>query len=152
MRVGMRINGQPYEADVEPRTLLIDFIRDIANMKGTHMGCGTGDCGACTVLMDGRPVKSCLVLAAQADGSDIVTVEGLGGDGIAGSVKNALARSLQCGFCAPGMAITATWYLENGGEPTEEGLRNALSGVLCRCTGYQPIIEAIAEEMDHGDR
>ena len=147
MMVRIRINGQPYEADVEPRMLLIDFIRDVAGMKGTHMGCGTGDCGACTVLMDGRPVKSCLVLAAQADGSDVVTVEGLGDDGVAGKVRSALSRSLQCGYCAPGMAVTATWYLENGGSPTEEGLRSALSGVICRCTGYKPIIDALIEEM-----
>ena len=135
MMVRIRINGQPHEADVEPRMLLVDFIRDVAGIKGTHMGCGTGDCGACTVL------------AAQADGSDIVTVEGLGDDGVAGKVRSALSRSLQCGYCAPGMAVTATWYLENGGSPTEEGLRSALSGVICRCTGYKPIIDALMEEM-----
>ncbi|MGC8614179.1 MAG: (2Fe-2S)-binding protein, partial [Conexivisphaera sp.] len=144
--IRLNINGRDYEADVEPRTLLVDFIRDVAGLKGTHVGCETGSCGSCMVLLDGMPVKSCLMLAAQAQGRRIVTVEGLLKDGRLNRVQEALSRrkALQCGFCAPGFSVLGTYLVERGVKDREE-LKRGLAGVICRCTGYEPVIEALEE-------
>lgn len=145
MKVRLNINGKDYESDIEPRMLLVDFIRDVAGLTGTHVGCETGSCGSCTVLLDGRPVKSCLMLAAQAEGSKIITIEGISNEKSMNPVQKSLSetRALQCGFCAPGIVLTATWFLSKNKNPDEEDVREALSGNICRCTGYQPIVDAV---------
>ncbi len=147
MRIRLNINGKDYESDVEPRTLLVDFIRDVAGLKGTHIGCETGSCGACMVLLDGKPVKSCLMLAAQAEGKKIVTVEGLSEGGKLNAVQKSLSqkKALQCGFCAAGFSIMGTWILENEQDTDYERVKSDLAGVVCRCSGYEPIINAIVE-------
>lgn len=145
MRVTININGRDYTADVEPRMLLVDFIRDVAGLKGTHVGCETGHCGACTVLMDGRPVKSCLVLAVQADGKRITTVEGISEGGGLNEVQSALSSSkaLQCAFCATGFVVVGTWALKEHGSLSEEAIKESFVGNVCRCTGYEPIVSAL---------
>ncbi len=145
MKVRLNINGKDYESDIEPRMLLVDFLRDIAGLTGTHVGCETGSCGSCTVLLDGRPVKSCLMLAAQAEGSKLITIEGISNGKDMNPVQKSLSetKALQCGFCAPGMVLTATWFLSKNKNPGEDDVREALSGNICRCTGYQPIIDAV---------
>lgn len=145
MKVKLNINGKDYESDIEPRMLLVDFLRDIAGLTGTHVGCETGSCGSCTVLLDGRPVKSCLMLAAQAEGSRLITIEGISNGKDMNPVQKSLSetKALQCGFCAPGMVLTATWFLSKNKNPDEDDVREALSGNICRCTGYQPIIDAV---------
>ncbi len=145
MKVKLNINGKDYESDIEPRMLLVDFLRDIAGLTGTHVGCETGSCGSCTVLLDGRPVKSCLMLAAQAEGSRLITIEGISNGKDMNPVQKSLSetKALQCGFCAPGMVLTATWFLSKNKNPGEDDVREALSGNICRCTGYQPIIDAV---------
>jgi aerobic-type carbon monoxide dehydrogenase small subunit (CoxS/CutS family) len=137
----LTINGTPYEADVEPRTLLSDFIRHEAGLTGTKVGCEHGVCGACTVQLDGEPVRSCLMLAIQADGAEIRTIEGLGGD----TLKQAFHEhhALQCGFCTAGILMTLDAYLKAHPEPTAQEVKEALAGNLCRCTGYRPIVEAV---------
>ncbi|MCL4344161.1 MAG: (2Fe-2S)-binding protein [Nitrososphaerota archaeon] len=145
MKVKINVNGEDFASDVEPRLLLVDFLRDTAGLTGTHVGCETGSCGSCTVLLDGRPVKSCLMLAAQADGSRIITIEGISKGESMNRVQKSLSESkaLQCGFCAPGIVITASWFLDKNENPDEGEIREALSGNICRCTGYQPVVDAV---------
>jgi aerobic carbon-monoxide dehydrogenase small subunit len=144
-RVAITINGHRYDADVEPRMLLSDFIRDTARLTGTNVGCEHGVCGACTVQLDEEPVRSCLMLAVQADGRSIRTVEALAHDGALHPLQEAFheAHGLQCGFCTPGMMLVAAALLEDNPSPTAEEIRWAISGNLCRCTGYQNIVKAI---------
>ena len=144
--IRVEINGEVYEQEVEARKLLVHFIRDVLDLTGTHVGCDTGNCGACTVLMDGKTVKSCMLLAIQADGATITTVEGLAGaDGELTPLQQAFSRShaLQCGYCTPGMLLSATYLLEQSPHPTEEEIRRGIQGNICRCTGYVNIVEAI---------
>jgi carbon-monoxide dehydrogenase small subunit len=144
--IRVTINGEAYEQEVEARKLLVHFIRDVVDLTGTHVGCDTGNCGACTVLLDGKTVKSCMLLAIQADGSTITTVEGLAGeDGELTPLQQAFSKShaLQCGYCTPGMLLSATYLLEQNPHPTEEEIRRGIQGNICRCTGYVNIVEAI---------
>jgi carbon-monoxide dehydrogenase small subunit len=145
MQVALTINGEERSADVEPRTLLVHFIRDDLDITGTHWGCDTSNCGACVVLMDGEPVKSCTVLAAAAAGHEITTVEGLEQDGALDPVQQGFIEEhgLQCGFCTPGMMLTARALLDRNPNPTEQEIREAISGQICRCTGYLNIVKAI---------
>jgi carbon-monoxide dehydrogenase small subunit len=150
--VKLRVNGVEYRREVEPRLLLVDFIRDHLGLTGTHIGCDTSNCGACTVIMNGRSVKSCTVFAVEADGADITTIEGLGSDGELHPIQKAFweNHALQCGYCTPGFIMQAYWLLKENPDPTEEEIRAGLSGNLCRCTGYQNIIKAVkaaAEEL-----
>ena len=144
-RVSMRVNGVQYDQDVEPRLLLVHFLRDTLGLTGTHIGCDTTHCGACTVLLDDRPVKSCTLFAVQADGRAVRTVEGLEQGGALHPVQRGFKEEhgLQCGFCTPGMMMTATALLEGNNGPTEGEIRAAISGNLCRCTGYVNIVKAI---------
>jgi aerobic carbon-monoxide dehydrogenase small subunit len=139
------VNGHSFDADVEPRLLLVHFLRENMGLTGTHVGCDTTNCGACTVMLDGRPVKSCTVLAVQADGREVLTVEGLAKDGRLNPVQAGfLAKhGLQCGFCTPGMLIAAADLLEKNHNPSEEEIRKAISGNICRCTGYVKIVESV---------
>jgi len=143
--IQVTVNGRTYTAEVEPRLLLVHFIRDVLNLTGTHIGCDTTSCGACTVIWNGRPVKSCTVFAVQADGTEILTVEGLEQDGQLHPVQEGFweEHGLQCGFCTPGMMMTAVAFLQENPDPTEEEIRKAISGNLCRCTGYVNIVKAI---------
>jgi aerobic carbon-monoxide dehydrogenase small subunit len=144
--ISVTINREVHEQEVEARKLLVHFIRDVVDLTGTHVGCDTGNCGACTVLMDGKTVKSCMLLAIQADGSSITTVEGLAGaDGDLTPLQKAFSAShaLQCGYCTPGMLLSATYLLEQNPHPTEEEIRRGIQGNICRCTGYVNIVEAI---------
>ena len=145
MQITVNINGASETRDVEPRRLLVDFIRSDAGLTGTHIGCDTSSCGACTVLLDGRPVKSCTVLAVQADGSEVKTVEGLAEGGKLHPVQAAFKEhhGLQCGFCTPGMMLVGSALLEDNPDPTDEEVRWAISGNICRCTGYMNIVTAI---------
>jgi aerobic-type carbon monoxide dehydrogenase small subunit (CoxS/CutS family) len=141
------VNGRRYREDVEPRLLLSDFIRHRIGLTGTHVGCEHGVCGACTVKVDGVAVRSCLMLAAQIDGAEIVTVEGLAGSGELTPLQEAFRRhhALQCGFCTPGILLAADDLLSRNPTPSREEIVDMLSGQLCRCTGYTPIVDAIAE-------
>ncbi|HEU5212657.1 MAG TPA: (2Fe-2S)-binding protein [Gaiellaceae bacterium] len=143
--VTVTVNGTTYEREVDARRLLVHFLRDDLDLTGTHIGCDTGNCGACTILFNGQNVKSCMVLAVQADGADITTVEGLAGDGELTPLQKAFSHShaLQCGYCTPGMLISATALLRQNPSPTEDEIRKALQGNLCRCTGYVNIVEAV---------
>lgn len=145
MQITVNINGAGETRDVEPRRLLVDFIRSDAGLTGTHIGCDTSSCGACTVLLDGRPVKSCTVLAVQADGSEVKTVEGLAEGGELHPVQAAFKEhhGLQCGFCTPGMMLVGSALLAENPAPTDEEVRWAISGNICRCTGYMNIVTAI---------
>ncbi|HEX9099588.1 MAG TPA: (2Fe-2S)-binding protein [Candidatus Dormibacteraeota bacterium] len=145
MKVTMRVNGAEKSGDVEPRVLLVDFLRVNLALTGTHVGCDTTSCGACTVLLDGEPVKSCTLLAVQVDGRDIKTVEGLMQGGALSPVQVGFheEHGLQCGFCTPGMMLVGTALLEKNPDPTEEQIRWAISGNICRCTGYMNIVKAI---------
>jgi aerobic carbon-monoxide dehydrogenase small subunit len=145
MQVKVTVNGETYERDVEPRKLLIHFIRDDLNLTGSHIGCDTGNCGACSVLVDGVLVKSCMMLAVQADGTKIETVEGLAQDGELTALQQAFSdhHALQCGYCTPGMLMSATALLRQNGSPSEEEVRRGIQGNICRCTGYANIVEAI---------
>ncbi len=146
MKVAISVNGSQVGADVEDRTLLVHFIRDVAGLTATNTGCDTSSCGACTVLLDGRSVKSCTVLAAQADGHEVTTVEGLApGPDQMHPVQRAFRaeHALQCGFCTPGMVMAAVSLLAENPSPTEEEIRSALEGNLCRCTGYHNIVRAV---------
>jgi aerobic carbon-monoxide dehydrogenase small subunit len=139
------VNDDEHETTVEAHTLLVHFIRDTLGLRGTHIGCDTGNCGACTVLVDGEPMKSCMMLAAQADGASITTVEGLSErDGLTG-LQQAFNEhhAVQCGYCTPGVLVSATALLERNPKPTEEDVRLALKGNLCRCTGYVNIVAAV---------
>jgi carbon-monoxide dehydrogenase small subunit len=144
-RVTVTVNGQRRTMDVEPRLLLAHLLRQGLRLTGTHTGCDTTNCGACTVLFDGRPIKSCTMLAVQADGHDVRTVEGLSSSEQLSPVQEGFRQehALQCGFCTPGMMVTATALLEENPDPTEDEVRFALSGNLCRCTGYQNIVKAV---------
>jgi carbon-monoxide dehydrogenase small subunit len=143
--VSLTVNGSKRSATAEPRTLLVHFLRDQLNLTGTHVGCDTSQCGACTVLLDGRAVKSCAVLAVQAEGRKVTTIEGLAPNGSLHPLQQAFweKHGLQCGFCTPGILMMATEFLETSPDPTEEQIRHALEGNLCRCTGYQNIVAAI---------
>jgi carbon-monoxide dehydrogenase small subunit len=145
MRVQLTINGTKHEADVEPRLLLVHLIREVLRLTGTHIGCDTTHCGACTVLLDGRPVKSCTVFAVQAHGRELMTVEGLEQDGKLHPVQDGFMQEhgLQCGYCTPGMLMTSYAFLQKHKEPSEDEIRTAISGNLCRCTGYVNIVKAI---------
>ncbi len=145
MRVSLTVNGQRREDDIEPRTLLVHYLREVAGLTGTHVGCETSLCGACTVLMNGRAVKSCTTLAVQAEGAEITTVEGLARDGKFHPVQEGFweEHGLQCGYCTPGMIMMATDLLSRNPDPSEAEIRAALEGNLCRCTGYQHIVNAV---------
>jgi aerobic carbon-monoxide dehydrogenase small subunit len=145
MQVVMTINGTKQDHDVEPRVLLTEFIRDFVGLTGTNVGCDTSSCGACTVLLDGESVKSCTVLAVQADGAAITTIEGLADHGTLHPMQEAFRdnHALQCGFCTPGMVMAALSLLQDNPDPTEEQVRMGLEGNMCRCTGYQNIVKAI---------
>jgi len=145
MRVQLSINGETHEADVEPRLLLVHLIRENLRLTGTHIGCDTTHCGACTVLLDGRPVKSCTVFAVQANGRQLMTVEGLEQDGTLHPLQEAFMteHGLQCGYCTPGMLMTGYAFLRKTPRPSEDDIRRAISGNLCRCTGYVNIVKAV---------
>jgi aerobic-type carbon monoxide dehydrogenase small subunit (CoxS/CutS family) len=148
VRIAVEINGERHDGDVEPRTLLSDFIRHGAGLTGTHVGCEHGVCGACTVQVDGETVRSCLMLAAQADGRSILTVEGLApGDDPLHPLQAAFREhhALQCGFCTPGFLLSAEALLRERPDPSEREVREALAGNLCRCTGYEGIVEAVLD-------
>ncbi|MGH3090104.1 MAG: (2Fe-2S)-binding protein, partial [Rubrobacteraceae bacterium] len=144
MRIEVNVNGEAREADVEPRLLLVHFIRDHLDLTGTHWGCDTSNCGACAVHLDGEPVKSCTVLAVRADGHEVTTIEGIwsGTDLTAMQEGFHQEHGLQCGFCTPGMILTAAALLEKNPNPTEEEIREGISGNLCRCTGYENIVKS----------
>ena len=146
MRVAVTVNGAVHEREVEARRLLVHFIRDDLGLTGTHIGCDTGNCGACTVLLDGAAVKSCMLLAVQADGATIETVESLSPEGELHPLQQAFSdhHALQCGYCTPGMLMSAKHLLDHNAEPTENEIRRAIQGNICRCTGYVNIVEAIA--------
>jgi carbon-monoxide dehydrogenase small subunit len=145
MRVRVAINGEKHEADVEPRLLLVHLIRDVLRFTGTHIGCDTTHCGACTVLLEGRPVKSCTLFAVQANNKEIMTVEGLEQDGKLHPLQEGFMQEhgLQCGYCTPGMLMTSYAFLKKQAAPTDAEIRRAISGNLCRCTGYVNIVKAI---------
>ena len=145
MRISINVNGEVREADVEPRLLLVHFLRDNLGLTGTHWACDTSNCGACTVHLDGEPVKSCTVLAVRANGHEVTTIEGIWSGTELTPMQEGFYREhgLQCGFCTPGMILTATALLERNPGPTEAEIREALSGNLCRCTGYANIIKAV---------
>ena len=143
--ISVEVNGQVYERDVDARRLLVHFIRDDLELTGTHIGCDTGNCGACTIHLDGQAVKSCMLLAVQVEGSKIGTVEGLAGEGELTPLQQSFSahHALQCGYCTPGMLMSAAALLEANPRPTEDEAKTAIQGNICRCTGYQNIIEAI---------
>ncbi len=147
MKVSMSVNGQTISGDVEPRTLLVHFIREQAHLTGTHVGCESGYCGACTIILDGKTTKSCMVLAVQADGADVQTIEGLAdgtGDGLHPVQEGFWERhGLQCGFCTPGMIMSAVGLLEDNPDPSEAEIRHGIDGNLCRCTGYHNIVKSV---------
>ena len=143
--VTLSINGATHTANVEPRMLLIHFLREVANLTGPHVGCETSICGACTVLLDGKAVKSCAMFAVQCEGRDIVTIEGFAANGKMHPVQQAFQdeHALQCGYCTPGMVISTAQLLDRNPSPSEEEIRHGLEGNLCRCTGYQHIVNAV---------
>ena len=145
--IALRVNGDLHELAVLPHERLLDLIRDQLGLTGTKEGCGEGECGACTVLLNGRPVNACLILAPQADGAEVVTIEGLSQDGDLSLLQATFVDlgAVQCGFCSPGMIMTAKALLDKNSDPTEGDVRDALAGNLCRCTGYQKIADAVIE-------
>lgn len=151
MQVTMTINGESVTKECEPRTLLVHFIRDIVGLRGTHWGCDTSNCGTCVLWVDGEPVKSCTVLAAQADGHAVTTVEGLAKNGELDPIQQGFmeCHGLQCGFCTPGMMMTGRWLLDRVPNPSEEEIRECISGQICRCTGYKNIVAAIQWAAEH---
>jgi len=148
-QIQLRINGREYQSTVEPRLLLVHYLRDVLGLTGTHVGCETSLCGACTVLLNGKAVKSCTMLAVQADGAEITTIEGLAGSWNGGQGLHPLQEGfwekhgLQCGYCTPGMILTAVQLLEENPSPSEAEIRRAIAGNLCRCTGYQHIVDSV---------
>ena len=147
-RIKVRVNGKESEKDVEPRLLLVHFLREVLGLTGTHVGCDTTNCGACTILLEGKSVKSCTMFAVQADGREITTIEGMqspGGE--LHPIQRAFWENhgLQCGYCTPGMVMQAAWLLSENPDPTEQEIRLGISGNLCRCTGYQNIVKSIQE-------
>lgn len=152
MPVTVKINGEKHTDTVEPRLLLVHYLREVVGLTGTHVGCETSNCGACTVLVNGKSIKSCTMFAVQANGSEVRTIEGLAADGALHPIQKAFwdNHGLQCGFCTPGFIMQTYWLLENNPDPTEEEIRYGLGGNLCRCTGYQNIIKSVkaaAKEM-----
>ena len=148
LHVSLEVNGEPREVDVEPRRLLVQVLREDLGLTGTHVGCDTSQCGACTVHVDGRAVKSCTMLAVQADGSSVTTIEGMAqGDGILHPLQNAFweKHGLQCGFCTPGMIMAAADLLAHDHDPSDDEIRHAIEGNICRCTGYHNIVLAVRE-------
>ena len=150
IRITVTVNGAPYVREVEPRLLLVQFIREQSGLTGTHIGCDTSYCGACTVLLNGLPIKSCTMLAVQADGYEIRTVEGLEKEGKLHALQDAFSEhhALQCGYCTPGMLMSACHLLETNARPTDLEIRKSIQGNLCRCTGYSNIIKAISSAAD----
>ncbi|HJX85532.1 MAG TPA: (2Fe-2S)-binding protein [Candidatus Angelobacter sp.] len=144
-KIQVTVNGTAHQSEVESRMLLVHYLRDALNLTGTHIGCETSLCGACTVMVDGLAVKSCTVLAVQADGSKVTTIEGLAQNGTLHPVQQGFwdKHGLQCGYCTPGMIVAAAQLLERNPDPTEEEIRHGLEGNLCRCTGYQHIVQAV---------
>jgi carbon-monoxide dehydrogenase small subunit len=151
MDVTITVNGESVTRDVEPRLLLVHHLRDELGLTGTHWGCDTSNCGTCVVWLDGVPVKSCTVLAAMAEGHEVRTVEGLERDGVLDPVQQGFIaeHGLQCGFCTPGMMLTARWLLDHNPHPTDAEIREAIAGQICRCTGYENIVRAIRWAADH---
>jgi aerobic carbon-monoxide dehydrogenase small subunit len=149
--VSVTVNGKQYSNEVEPRLLLVHYLRDVLGLTGTHVGCDTSQCGACTILLDGDAVKSCTVLAVQADGSEITTIEGLAKDGELHPIQEGFweMHGLQCGYCTPGMILTAVDLLKRNPSPTEEEIRKGIEGNLCRCTGYHNIVKSIQYAAEH---
>ncbi len=152
VRVRCVVNGEARESDVEPRLLLVHYLRDVLGLTGAHVGCDTTNCGACTVLLDGEAVKSCTVLAVQADSAEVTTIEGLGQNGTLHPLQEAFweHHGLQCGYCTPGMIMAAADLLERNPNPTEEEVRRGLEGNLCRCTGYHNIVKAVMAAAEQG--
>jgi carbon-monoxide dehydrogenase small subunit len=150
MHVAMTVNGVPRDAELEPRTLLVDFIRDHVGLTGTKIACDTSQCGSCTVHLDGKAVKSCTVLAVQADGRALTTIEGLASNGTLHAVQEAFREKhgLQCGYCTPGMIMATVDLLAASPQPSDEEIRHALEGNLCRCTGYENIVRAVHEAAE----
>jgi len=150
--IKVEVNGDLYEREVESRRLLVHFIRDDLELTGTHIGCDTGNCGACTVLYNGDAIKSCMMLAVQADGASIDTVEGLARDGELHPIQQAFSEThaLQCGYCTPGMLMSAKYLLDSNPSPSEQEIRKAIQGNICRCTGYVNIVEAIEKAAGGG--
>ena len=148
--IRVTINGRLYEEDVEPRQLLVHFLREEIGLTGAHVGCVVGECGACSILLDGKVVKSCLQLAVQADGREVTTVEGLAKDGELNPVQEAFVKNyaFQCGYCTPGMVITSHALLQKNPDPNEEEIRKALAGNLCMCTGYVQIVDAVKDAAE----
>jgi carbon-monoxide dehydrogenase small subunit len=153
VQVSITVNGEQHTADVEPRLLLVHFLRDKLGLTGTHVGCDTSNCGACTVHLDGEAVKSCTVLAAQADGAEVTTIEGLGSEAALHPVQEAFweHHGLQCGYCTPGMIMAGADLLRRNPDPSEEEVRHALAGNLCRCTGYHNIVKAVMSAAKAGE-
>ena len=151
MNISMRVNGEMREHDVEPRTLLVHYLRDVVGLTGTNIGCDTSSCGACTILISGESVKSCTMLAAQADGADITTIEGLADGDRMHPMQEAFRENhgLQCGYCTPGMVMAAVSLLDEHPDPTEAEVREGLEGNLCRCTGYHNIVKAVLAAAGH---
>jgi len=149
--IKVKVNGKQYSAKVEPRLLLVELLRDELDLTGTHVGCDTTYCGACTVLFNGVTVKSCTMFAVQADGAEIVTVEGLSKDGELHPLQQAFVddHGLQCGYCTPGMLVSGAYLLSKNRQPTEKDIRKAIAGNTCRCTGYQNIFKAIGDAAGH---
>jgi carbon-monoxide dehydrogenase small subunit len=147
--IKLKINGKEFEHEVDTRLLLVHYIREKARLTGTHVGCDTGNCGACTVIFNGKPVKSCMTLAAQADGAEIMTIEGISNNGLH-PIQTAFMKkfAIQCGYCTPGMIMSAYGLLNANPSPDEAEIREAIEGNLCMCTGYQQIIEAIAHAAE----
>jgi aerobic carbon-monoxide dehydrogenase small subunit len=145
MQINLKVNGVSYSHDVEPRLLLILYLRDVLRLTGSHVGCDTSSCGACTIHVNGKAVKSCTMLAVQADGCEITTIEGLAANGNLHPLQEGFKEmhGLQCGFCTPGMIMTAADFLKSNPKPTEEEIRHALEGNICRCTGYHNIVKSI---------
>jgi aerobic carbon-monoxide dehydrogenase small subunit len=143
--ISVTVNGQTHTSEVESRMLLVHYLRDVLNLTGTHIGCDTSQCGACTILMDGRAVKSCTILAVQADGAELTTIEGLAKNGELHPIQEGFweEHGLQCGFCTPGMIMTSYDLLQRNPNPTEDEIRHDLEGNLCRCTGYQNIVKSV---------
>jgi carbon-monoxide dehydrogenase small subunit len=152
VRISLTVNGRAEDADVEPRLLLVHYLRERLALTGTNVGCDSTSCGACTVLLDGESVKSCTMLAVQADGAQVTTIEGLSQDGQLTPLQQAFQKhhALQCGYCTPGMVVAATSFLRENPNPTEDEVRRGLEGNLCRCTGYQGIVDAVLEVASAG--
>jgi carbon-monoxide dehydrogenase small subunit len=151
-KISLTINGKSYSHEVEPRLLLIHYLREVAGLTGPHIGCETSICGACTVMLDGKAVKSCTIFAVQADGRSVLTIEGLAQDGNLDRIQEAFwnEHALQCGYCTPGMILTAKQLLADNPNPSEQEIRHGLEGNLCRCTGYQHIVNAVKSAAKAG--